>query len=459
MNKIGRPVLHNTVGQRLVLPLLVLVAGCGGPATQSGPDRGGDQPSGTPRVTVATPVRKTLVRKIVQPGEIRAFEQTPMFAGISGFVGQVHKDISDPVSPGEILAELSVPERDEELNQKKAKVSQARAEVEQAKKLLVAAEADVKGATARVREFEAGRLRASATLRRAESQYERLKKSTAVLAQEVIDETRLGFEAAQAAVAEVEAKVTSADADRLSQEAKRDKARADIGVAAARLRVAEANERYMTELLRYAKLRAPFAGVITRRNIDPGHFLQANAGKSGGEPAFVIARVDKVRVFVEVQENDAVLVTNGTRAVVTVQGLNGEEFPGEVTRSAVALDPKAGRTLRTEIDLKNPGGRLRPGMYAIATLTAKRQDVLTVPAAAVVVQGEQAFCFLLQGDKVRRVAIKVGVRDGQLIEVAKKQSAGKDGGWEDFTGEETIVTSNPAALTDGQVVMVAPRAP
>jgi RND family efflux transporter MFP subunit len=453
MNVISRRVLHPSVSRWVVLSLLVLVAGCGGSANESGLDHAKDQTSGIPRVTVAKPVRKTLGRKIVQPGEIQAFEQTPMFPGISGFVGQVHKDIEDYVTEGQVLAELSVPERDEELNQKRAKVSQARAEVEQAKKLLAAAEADVKSATAKVREVDASRLRVSASLRRAESQYERLKKSTAVLAQEVIDETRLGFEAAQAAVAEVDAKAASAEADRLSQEAKRDKARADIGVAEARLRVAEADERHMAELLRYAKLRAPFDGVIIRRNIDPGHYLQASSGKGRGEAAFVIARVDKVRVFVEVQENDAVLVTKGTRAVVTVQALNGEEFPGEVTRSAVAVDSKAGRTLRTEIDLKNPGGRLRPGMYAVATLTAIRQDVLAVPVAAVAFQGEQAYCFRLDGDKVRRVPIKVGVRDGQFIEVVKRKSTDKDGGWEDFTGDEMIVTGSPAALTDGQVVV------
>ena len=70
-------------------------------------------------------------------------------------------------------------------------------------------------------------------------------------------------------------------------------------------------------------------------------------------------------------------------------------------RSAWSLDPKS-RTLRTEIDLKNPGERLRPGMYAYAVLTVEHADVWTVPAAALVTQGEQAFCYLVEDGKAVR---------------------------------------------------------
>jgi RND family efflux transporter MFP subunit len=438
-----------------VLLALLLAAGCNQPA---GPSPSGGQAQGSaavPEVKVVKPVRKSLSHAIAQPGEIQAYYQTPIYARIPGYVDKVHKDIDDRVEEGEVLAELSVPEMDEELNQKEALVGQARAEIEQATKLLASAEADIESAAAKVKEAEASRERVNAERRRAESQYERLRKSSAVLTPENIEEALLGFEAAKAAVAEVEAKVGSARADRVSKEARRDKARADLSAARAHLRVAEADQRRYAELVKYAKLRAPFAGVVTRRKVDPGYSVQPAAAGTPGEALFVVARTDTMRIFVDVPENDAVLVTKGTPAVVSVQALGGEEFSAEVTRTSFALDTTKERVLRAEIDLSNPAGRLRPGMYAYATIKVGRANALTVPASAVVTQGDQTFCYRVEGGKAVRTPVRLGFRDGQLVELLKRRGPGQEADWEDFTGEEEIVTSNPSALSDGQAVSVA----
>jgi RND family efflux transporter MFP subunit len=412
-------------------------------------------------VKIVKPVRKTLSHKIEQPGEIQAFARTPIRARISGYVLSVAKDIGDPVAKDDVLAELSVPEMDEELNQKKALVKQAEARLEQARKLADAAAAHLESAKAKVKEAEASRLRAAAERLRAESQYERMKKSSSVISRDAIDETRLGAEAARAAVAEVEAKVKSAEAAQRESAAKLATAKADIGVAEANLRVARAAEGRVAALVGYATLKAPFAGVVTRRHIDEGHLLHPSEGNDKGEPVFVVAQTDPVRIFVDVPENDAVLITDGARAVVRVQALKGQEFSGTVTRSAWSLDPRS-RTLRTEIDLPNPNvrdaagrlqpGRLRPGMYAYATITVERANVLAVPASAVVTQGDHSFCYRLEGDKAVRTPIQVGFRDGDRIEVVKK-TVGKEGGWVDFTGEEEVIV-NAAGLSDGQAVSI-----
>jgi membrane fusion protein (multidrug efflux system) len=166
-----------------------------------------------------------------------------------------------------------------------------------------------------------------------------------------------------------------------------------------------------------------------------------------------------VRIFVDVPEDAAVLVNDGVKAVVSVEALKGEQFKAKVTRSAWALTPKdKERTLRTEIDVDNPDGRLRPGMYAYAAIMVEHANVLTLPASAVVTQGEQTFCYRVEDGKAVRVPIKVGFRDGEFVEVGKKQKAGKEGGWEDCTGEEEIIATGAAALTDGQAVVV-PRTP
>jgi HlyD family secretion protein len=328
------------------------------------------------------------------------------------------------------------------------------AEVAQAKSLRDAAEASLKSAAAKVTEAESTRLRAAAELRRTESQYERLKKLP-VISPESVEETKLSYEAAQATVAEVEARVKSAEAVRIEAQAKRDKAITDIAVAEAHLRVAEADERYEAELLNFAKLRAPFKGIVVRRSVDPGHLVQAAASTGAkGEPLFVVAMTDTVRIFVDVPENDAALVTDKTPAVVTVQALNGEQFPGEVTRSAWALDPKA-RTLRAEIDVKNPSGRLRPGMYAYSVITVTHANVLALPVAAVVTLGEQTFCYRVEDGKALRTPIKVGFRDAEWVEILKRQMPGKEGMWEDFTENMKVVASGVSSLGDGQAVTVA----
>ncbi len=136
-------------------------------------------------------------------------------------------------------------------------------------------------------------------------------------------------------------------------------------------------------------------------------------------------------------ENDAVLITNGTRASVRVQALKGEEFAGKVQRSAWALDPK-GRILRTEIDLPNGHGKLRPGMYAYATIAVVHEQAWAIPAAALTTEGDQEYCSIQDAGQVRRLAVRSGFCAGPLVEVRKKRAAAEDS-WSDFSGMEEVV--------------------
>jgi multidrug resistance efflux pump len=443
--------------------LLSLAAGCHRPAPA---------PEGGPKVTevsVTRPEKKTVRRWIKQPGyNIEAYQQTPLYAKVAGFVQKVYVDIGDRVKgpeydstgklvrEGQILADLWVPELGVELKEKEAAVRQAAAQVEQARKALGAAEANMKSAAAEVKQAEAGRLRVNADYAFRKSQYDRLTRlvGRGVTAQENADETRFSFEAGRAAVEEVEAKIQATRALRDESEAKRDKARADVDVQRERLGVAEAARDNVQTLLLYTKIRAPFDGVVTRRTVDVGHFVQPAASSgSKAEPLFNVNQTDVVRVFVNVPELDAVWVRDGAPA--SIRALKGREFKGTVTRAAYALDPRA-RTLRTEIDLPNPGGVLRPGMYVYATILAERPGVWTLPASAVVTRDEESFCYRVENGKALRTPVQVGLSGAGLVEVLKKQTRlGKDGAegpWEDFTGEEEIVQGNVDSLKDGQAV-------
>jgi RND family efflux transporter MFP subunit len=430
------------------------------------------EPAQQHTVSLVQPKRQTVRYTIGQPGHIEAFERTPVYAKVAGYVQKVCVDIGDPIEgprydskgkkvrPGTLLAELWVPELTAELNQKEALVVQTAEEIELAKELVTVAEASLRSVEAQVKEAEAGRTRAQATYERWRLEYERVDANVrrGVLDAQTRDETLRQLESAKAGKDEIEAKVESARVAVKESEAKVRKAKADVKVAAARHQAAQADQDHIAALVQYTRLEAPYTGVVIWRNVNTGDLVQpAAASGSKGEPLFIVAQEDPVRIFVDVPETDAVLVTKDAEARIRVRGLQNEEFGGKVTRSSWAVDPKA-RTLRTEIDMENPGARLRPSMYAYATITVVHENTWTLPATAVVTSDDQTYCFRLENDKAVRTPVKIGIREGQVIEVVKIQTKppkpGQVGTWEAFTGEERIVESNAATLKDGQAVTV-----
>jgi RND family efflux transporter MFP subunit len=364
------------------------------------------------------PQRQTVRRVFKRPGyNLEAYQRTPLFAKISGYVRQWNVDIGDQVRKDQVMAELWVPEMEVELQQKKAAIDQAEAEIQQAR---------------------AAVLRARAEYDRTKSQSERLARvgGRGMLAQESVEEARLGFEASKAGVA---------------------KAEADVKAAEARFQVARKAHDYTQTLLQYTKIRAPFDGVVTQRTLNEGDFVQPVLGRKG-DALFVVEQVDPVRVFIDVPEMEAVWLRDGAAASVRSQSLPGKEFRGSVTRTSHSLNPST-RTLRTEVDLPNPKGKLLPGLYVDVTITVEHQDVWTLPASAVVTKEDESFCYRLENGKAVRTPLQLGLSAGGLVEVLKKQvkpaKPGEEKVWEDFTGKEEVITSNPSTLTSGQAVAVS----
>jgi RND family efflux transporter MFP subunit len=188
-----------------------------------------------------------------------------------------------------------------------------------------------------------------------------------------LDEARSKAEVAKANLGIGQAKIEAAEADVRAAEANRD-------VAAAQVDVADAGAQEVQALLEYTRITAPFDGVITRRHVAPGDLVQA-ATASRTTPLFTVEQLDTVRVFCDVPELKAAGVTVGAPAEVKVYGLDGRVIPGRVTRVASSLAP-ATRTMRAEIDLKNPDEALRPGMYVQVTLTLRPAGKLAEAAAA-----------------------------------------------------------------------------
>ena len=418
-------------------------------ATQQSPAR-----AAPARVSVARPVRKTLRRAITQPGQIEAFDQARLHAKIPAYVEKYLVDIGDHVQGprfgsdgemielGQLLAELSAPEMERELEQKQALVAQAAADVEQSQAAIKVAQADTHSAVSRLKESLAAAERYEAEYQRWTSEYDRIVQlvSRSAVTQKLADETKSQKLAADAARKESLAKIESARSVVAASQAQVEKTMADEAATRARRNVAEAAHAHTAALLDYLKIEAPFDGTVWERNADIGYFAQGGGGNQE-KPLFTIVRTDPVRVFVDLPEIDAVLTDAGDRAVVRVQSLPGEEFTGTVTRTSWALDPST-RTLRTEVDVPNAHARLRPGMYAQVTIDlAEKPEACTVNIGAVVSQENRLWCFIVENGKAVRKAVTLGLKSGNEVEIASG-----------LTGDELVVQSKSASLTDGQTV-------
>lgn len=450
--------------KRLAMSVAILglsAAGC----HRSPPPAGGAAAPAGPQVSVVKLERRPVKRVVEQPGTVQAFEETVLHAKLSAYVGAIADDpdkkdrpphdrqidIGSRVKKDQVLVDLAIPELEEEWKQKKALVKQVTAEVVQAEKADVAARAAVTAAAAMVTEAEAGVGRAQALYDRWQSESNRIASLVkgGIIDSQTRDETLNQFKAAEATRNEANARVASTRAALAKAGADKGKAAADVDAARARLEVAHAEVGRVEALRGYTKVRAPFAGVVTRRSMNTGDFV------TGTERAglLAVARIDPVRVVVNVPEADAGLVAAGQDVRITLQAVSGPEQTGKVTRTSWSLEPGS-RTLRTEIDLPNEKGLVRPGMYVYARLTANLPAAWAVPAAAVGKVGDESVVYLAEGGKAVRVAVQPLRGDSQFIQLRRYKKPGATD-WTDFSGAESVATP-AAALTDGQPTPAAP---
>lgn len=387
------------------------------------------------------PTRKTLTLVTTQPARIEALEQTPVHSKIAAYVGKVLVDYGDKVKTGQPMLKLVAPELDAALAQKKALLEKARAQLAQAEAGAKAAQAAVVTSQSRVAQAEAGTERAQTDIVRWRSELSRIGQlaTSGSVNRQIVDETQQKFGAAEASLKEATAAIDAAKAGVLQAQAEAAKATSDIAAAQAEVRVTEANVTQSEAEQSYLTILAPFDGVVTMRRVDPGHFVQP-AGSSSS-PLLVIARNDKVRIFIAVPESEAGYVDLDDVVTLEVQSLRGAELKGKVTRTGFALDVGT-RSLDTIIDLENKDGRLRPGLYAVAKITLQEQkDALTLPAAAVVRQGKEAICYRLIDGKATKTPIQLGIKVADDFEVVSGLSDG-----------DIVILNKASALKDGQAV-------
>jgi len=214
----------------------------------------------------------------------------------------------------------------------------------------------------------------------------------------------------------------------------------DVDNAEASMKVARANMELASTRLSYARIRAPFAGVITRRFLDLGAVVSANTSL-----LFTLMDLDTVKIIVNVPEKDVPSVYGVHHAGVTVDALPEMIFDGRVTRYSEALD-LATRTMAVEVSVPNPDRRIKPGMFAAVTMTLGRhENALTIPITAILRDGEGSYVFAVEERTARQVRIRTGLEQMYRAEVLSG-----------LAGNESIVVAGQQFLRNGGQVNIQP---
>lgn len=405
---------------------------------------GGSRAAGRLPVKVAHPKKGGLARTTTQPGVLHAFEYADLFSKASGYLTFQVVDIGDTVERGQTLAEVYDPERQQEAEEAAAAVEEAKAQAQQAEARVTAGQAAVTAAKAMLTQRKAEVARYTANREYREKEYVRYIDLTQQRAVDfrVSDEKQKEYEASLGAEKEANAAVATAEAELAEKIADVVTLKATVASAWANVRSLEARERRANIMVEYLTITSPYQGVVTRRFYHRGAFVRA-AGQTSDTPLLSVARTDRMRVVVYLRDRDVAYLDRGDEAVIRIDALDGEEFHGTIARYSEYLDP-ANRTMRAEIDLDNPTGRLREGMYGAVTILLERpSDHLTIPSGALAQRSEggEGIVFVVHGHRADKTTVRVGRDNGLRAEIL-----------EGLSSDDAVVVSYSGSLEDGEPV-------
>ena len=216
----------------------------------------------------------------------------------------------------------------------------------------------------------------------------------------------------------------------------------------ANLAAADANVERLRQLEGFKRIVAPFAGVITKRNVDVGDLIEPGGGNAG-RALFILAQTDPLRMYINVPQSYAHMVKAGQEVSISQVELQGQKFSGIVARVAGAIDP-ATRTMQVEVTLPNRGGELMPGAFVKVALPLKSTQTLGVPTNTLMIRAEGIRVATIGADsKVHLVPVQLGRNLGPVTEILEGVST-----------TDQLIINPPDSLTEGDVVRVAaPAAP
>ena len=366
----------------------------GGQARPGGPGGPGGAPGGRPfgrppmTVELVTPKRDAIAEQLTVVGNLVGDATVAVVPKTAGRLDAVFVRLGDRVAKGQRIGKIEDREVLEQVKQ---------------------AEASFEVGNATVRQREADLKFAQTNLDRSKSLFERQ-----LLPRQSLDDAEARN---QAAVAQL------------------DLARAQVMQNKARLEE-------LRVILENTVIVSPVDGFVARRAADPGAYASPNA------PIVDVVDINRVRLIANVVEKDLRRVREGQGADVGVDAFPGESFKGRIARVAPVLDP-ATRTATLEVEIPNPGYRLKPGMYArVHITTATRADALVVPRNAVVDLEGKRGVFVAVNQVASFRPIEVGIETTDLLEIASGVSE-----------QDKVITTGAAALRDGDRILLAGARP
>ncbi len=305
---------------------------------------------------------------LVLPAEAHGWYASTIFARVSGYVTSWSADIGDHVKKNQVLAVIDTPELDAQLEAAKAQLKAAEAEMK-------VSEADA--------EF-------------AKTTYNRwIGAAKGVVSDQEREDKKAGFASAVA----------------------------KLNAAQARINLDKSNVDRLTYMTQFKQVSAPYDGVITDRRIDIGDLVTAGS-TSNTAPLFGIAQTDKIRVFANVPQSASLDLAAGTPAEIFSEDLTTKVFEGKINRTTQSISKEA-RTLRVEVDMPNPTGKILPGMYLQISFHLKPKNWAQIPASALLFRTSGPQVAVVQpDDTIRFQDVKIGRDNGATVDIASGLSEG-----------------------------------
>ncbi len=372
--------------------------------------------------TMDIPAVLSLTASIVAEREARVFSR------VAGYLESVFVRPGDMVRAGQVVAVVEHSQLDAQVLQAEQAALAARSGVATAQAALAATRAQIINAQAARRKADADLQNARAALDRAKAQlgvaqttHNRVSTlfRDGLIAQSAVDTARGDLQSAQAGVDAAEAQIRVVQAQIEQADAQIHVAQAQETAAVSQVRTQQAQAASLDASLQNARLarasatiRAPWAGIVVSRGLDPG----ALVAPGGGTPIVSIADLDVVAVVVNLAESSMGTVRRGHSAEIGVDAFPGRVFKGRVSRIAGGVDTDT-RTVQVEIDVQNKDHALLPGMYARVRLTGAPREARVVPLSALVtVSGQHSVWVVVEG-KVSRRAVKIGAATASVVEI------------------------------------------
>ena len=346
-------------------------------------------------LTVGTmsPVKQDLDVRLTYTADLIPNQLVNIFSRVDGYIAKIYVDKGDLVKANQLLVEIDHTDYVHAVNQAKANLLSAKAKV-------VQQEAAVRNAALT------------------------LNRMRALIKDEFVSQQDLD----------------TAEVNRDAALALQDSLRAQVQQMAVALAQAETN-------LAYASIRAPFAGYIAERNLDPGAYVSGTTASTStiSRGILSIHDVETIRTLIEVVEKDVPLIQIGQRADVRAEAYPNEVFEGTVTRIVQALN-RATRTMTVEVDLPNKDHRLKGGMFArVEVLVGKHPQAVQIPLDAVSRMEDSQYVYVVKDGKAHQVPVRLGTRVDNRVEVL-----------EGLTGEEQLIVSGKDLVSEGASVQVQP---